>query len=202
MSATLPALVLASASRSRAAVLAHAGVPFVQDAAAVDEDAVKARQRGEGASARQCALALAELKALAVSPRHPGALVLGCDQMLDCDGRWFDKPKDIAAARAQLADLRGRTHVLVNGMVLVRDGRAQWSHADAATLRMRAFSDAFLDGYLGTVGEAALHAVGAYQLEGRGAQLFERIDGDFFSILGLPLLPLLAVLREHGLLQT
>ena len=132
--------------------------------------------------------------------RHPGALVIGADQMLDCEGVWFDKPTGRDGAREQLKALRGRTHRLVSCAVIVRDGERIWHQIDRARLTMRNFSDAFLDEYLDSAGDDVLHSVGAYQLEGLGAQLFHRVDGDFFTILGLPLLPVLGFLRVHGVI--
>lgn len=193
-----PVLVLASGSRTRAAMLEQAGVTAILDRPLVDEDEVKAAGRAEGVSADIVAEALAELKAQRITRRHPGALVVGADQMLECEGRWFDKPADRAAARAQLLDLRGKTHRLVSCAVVVRDGERMWHKIDSARLTMRTFSEAFLDDYLTRVGDDVLHSVGAYQLEGLGAQLFHRVEGDFFTILGLPLLPLLGFLRVHG----
>ncbi len=193
-----PVLVLASGSRTRAAMLEQAGVSAILDKPLVDEDEVKAAGRAEGVPADAVAEALAELKAQRIARRHPGALVVGADQMLECEGHWFDKPADRAAARAQLLDLRGRTHRLVSCAVVVRDGERMWHKVDSARLTMRNFSEAFLDDYLDRVGDEVLHSVGAYQLEGLGAQLFQRVEGDFFTILGLPLLPLLGFLRVHG----
>ncbi|CAO3352656.1 Maf family protein [Azospirillum melinis] len=193
-----PKLVLASGSRTRAAMLEQAGVPAILDRPLVDEDEVKAAGRAEGVPADAVAEALAELKAQRITRRHPGALVVGADQMLECEGRWFDKPADRAGARAQLLDLRGKTHQLVSCAVVVRDGERMWHKTDSARLTMRNFSEAFLDDYLDRVGDDVLHSVGAYQLEGLGAQLFHRVEGDFFTILGLPLLPLLGFLRVHG----
>jgi len=195
-------LILASASKSRAAVLAAAGVAFSQIPADVDEASVKTEMQARGQTAAACAAKLAEMKALAVSARHPSAYVIGCDQMLGCDGRWFDKPADMSAAREQLRALRGRTHMLFNGMVVTRADKTVWRTADQAELTMRDFSDDFLDAYLAQVGGQVLWSVGGYQLEGPGAQLFSAVRGDFFSILGLPLLPLLAFLRDHGLIKT
>lgn len=193
-----PLLVLASGSRTRAAMLEQAGVSAVLDKPLIDEDEVKAAGRAEGVPAEAVAEALAELKAQRITRRHPGALVVGADQMLECEGRWFDKPADRAAARAQLLDLRGKTHRLVSCAVVVRDGERIWHKVDSARLTMRNFSESFLDDYLDRVGDDVLHSVGAYQLEGLGAQLFQRVEGDFFTILGLPLLPLLGFLRVHG----
>ena len=182
----------------RAAMLEQAGVTAILDKPLVDEDEVKAAGRAEGVSADIVAEALAELKAQRITRRHPGALVVGADQMLECEGRWFDKPADRAAARAQLLDLRGKTHRLVSCAVVVRNGERMWHQIDSARLTMRNFSEAFLDDYLDRVSDDVLHSVGAYQLEGLGAQLFHRVEGDFFTILGLPLLPLLGFLRVHG----
>ena len=195
---TAPKLVLASGSRTRAAMLEQAGMTAILDKPLVDEDEVKAAGRAEGVSADIVAEALAALKAQRITRRHPGALVVGADQMLECEGRWFDKPADRAAARAQLLDLRGKTHRLVSCAVVVRDGERMWHQIDSARLTMRNFSEAFLDDYLDRVGDDVLHSVGTYQLEGLGAQLFHRVEGDFFTILGLPLLPLLGFLRVHG----
>lgn len=193
-----PLLVLASGSRTRAAMLEQAGVSAILDKPLVDEDEVKAAGRAEGVPADAVAEALAELKAQRITRRHPSALVVGADQMLECEGRWFDKPADRAAARAQLLDLRGKTHRLVSCAVVVRDGERMWHKVDSARLTMRNFTEDFLDDYLDRVGDDVVHSVGAYQLEGLGAQLFQRVEGDFFTILGLPLLPLLGFLRVHG----
>lgn len=194
----VPPLILASASPTRAKLLAAAGVRIVQEGAAVDEAQVKAALRGEGASAVQAAEALAELKALKVARHHPGALVIGCDQMLECEGRWFDKPGSRAAAREQLLALSGRSHKLVTAAVVVRDGQRLWHHVATATMTMRPFGENFVEIYLDAAGDAVHSSVGAYQLEGLGAQLFSRVSGDYFGILGLPLLPLLDFLRSHG----
>lgn len=193
-------LVLASASRVRLHLLASAGVDVIADAATVDEDEVKRALKAEGADTARAAETLAELKALRISARRPGSYVLGADQMLVCEGAWFDKPPDLPAARSQLLSLKGRMHELVCGAVIVRDGVRVWHTVDRARLTMRDFSDAFLEDYLSSVGEDALRSVGGYQLEGRGAQLFARVDGDFFTVLGLPLLPVLGYLRQAGLL--
>ncbi|MFI4987527.1 MAG: Maf family protein [Alphaproteobacteria bacterium] len=192
------AVVLASASRTRAALLRNAGVACLAEAAGIDEEELKHSLRAAGASAAEAAETLAELKAMKLSRRHGGTLVIGADQMLACDDSWFDKPADLAAARTQLIALRGREHELVSAVVVVRDGTRLWHHVDKARLAMRSFSDVFLESYLAAAGEAACRSVGAYQLEGLGVQLFERIEGDYFTILGLPLLPLLAFLRNHG----
>jgi septum formation protein len=193
-------VILASASRVRAGMLQAAGVSIEVVPARVDESELKIALKGRGADPADVAIALAELKALQVSRSHPGRLVLGADQMLDCDGAWFDKPESTEAARDQLKRLRRREHRLTSAAVLARDGARIWHHAASARLTMRGFTDTFLDLYLEEAGEAVLGSVGAYQLEGLGAQMFERIEGDYFVILGLPLLPVLDILRERNML--
>lgn len=195
------AVVLASASKSRASLLTAAGVAFDVVPAHADEDAVKAALRAEGADARQCAETLAEIKAVQISQRLPEALVIGADQMLECDGIWFDKPKDLNGARAHLTAMRGKTHTLPTAVAVVLGGAVIWHHSASPRLTMRDFSDAFIEHYLANTGERILSSVGAYQLEGWGVQLFENIDGDFSTILGLPLLPLLRFLREHQVIM-
>lgn len=199
---TTAPIVLASASPTRAGLLRAAGISVVIDAAAIDEAEVKASLRAASAEPGAIAQTLAELKAQRVSRRHAGSLVIGADQILECDGVLFDKPADPATARIQLLALRGRAHRLVSAVVLVRDGQRLWHHVDRADLKMRDFSTSFLDRYLESADQAALSSVGAYQLEGIGAQLFAAVDGDYFTILGLPLLPLLDILREQGVLPS
>lgn len=193
-----PTFVLASGSAIRAELLRRAGLEPMVAPAAVDEDEVKTSLKATQATAEAAAETLAELKAKRVSPRYPEALVLGCDQLLECEGRWFDKPADRAAAQAQLLALSGREHRLVSAAVIIRGGQRVWQEVDVARLTMRALSPEFIDLYLDRAGAAVLGSVGAYQLEGLGVQLFSRIEGDYFTILGLPLLPLLAYLRRHG----
>lgn len=195
-------LILASGSAVRHRLLAEAGVAHSVEAADIDEAAVKARLRAVGGVAADAAKALAEAKARAVAVRHPQAWVLGCDQMLDFDGAWFDKARDLAELRQQLARLRGRRHELVSALCLVRGGGPAWVAARAARLTMREFSDEFLEAYLKIVGREALQAVGGYSIEGRGAQLFARVEGDLFTVMGLPLMPLLARLRRIGILPS
>ena len=195
-----PPLILASASRTRLELLERAGVAVTAEPAAVDETELKVVFQAEGASAEACAEALAELKAMRISARHPTALVIGADQMLDCNGTWFDKPPDLDLARAHLQALSGKSHRLVTAAVAVRDSERLWHTIMAAKLTMRRLSDGFIDDYLQRIGPAALSSVGAYQLEGLGAQLFERVEGDFFTVLGLPLLPLLSFLRGQGVI--
>jgi len=194
----MTALVLASASTSRARLLRHAGVPFEVHPAHVDEDSVKESMLADGAQGRAIADALAELKARRVSNVRPDALVLGADQVLICDGELFSKAETIEDAAAQLRSLRGKPHLLVTAAALAKDGAAIWRHADISTLWMRDFSDAFLETYLAAESDDLLGSVGCYRLEATGVQLFERIEGDYFSILGLPLVPLLAALQQHG----
>jgi len=193
-------LILASASAVRASLLRQAGLDFHVRDSRVDEDAVKKSFAGstDDGDTDALALRLAEEKALAVSRAEPGALVIGADQIRSCETRRFDKPRDMIEARANLLFLRGRTHTLHSAVVLALDGDVVWGHSARADLAMRDFSDGFLDWYLKTLGEKVKTSVGCYQLEGPGIQLFERIEGDYFTILGLPLLPLLAELRERG----
>lgn len=195
-------LVLASASEIRARVLKNAGVGFDIYPAHVDEDTVKESLLAAKAPLRDVADALAELKAVRVSAGRPGALVLGADQVLAFDGELVSKCASLDEARALLRRLRGRTHQLISALVLAKSGSAIWRNVETATLKMRDFSDGFLDDYLAGEGEDLLKGVGCYRLEGRGAQLFERVEGDYFTVLGLPLQPLLAALRQHGIVAT
>lgn len=191
-------LILASASAARAALLKGAGLEFRACPADLDERRI--RDRGLAAGYRPCRIArdLAIAKAHAVAGSIPGALVLGSDQVLFHGSRLVSKPSDRAEARAQLLQLRGATHRLISAAALVRDGTLCWDHSQSVEMTMRDFSDAFLDDYLDRVGDSVLAAVGAYHLEGLGAQLFTRIDGDYFTVLGLPLLAVLQALRDIG----
>ncbi len=190
-------LILASRSAARRAMLSAAGLSFEVVAPTLDEEAAKVELRSGGATPRDQALQLAERKALSVSGQHRG-LVIGADQMLAEGGRVFDKPASMEQAREQLRALSGHTHELLTAAAIAREGEIIWGALDASRLTMRSLSDAFIDDYLARAGDAATRSVGAYQLEGIGVQFFEHIDGDYFSILGLPLLPLLAFLREQG----
>jgi septum formation protein len=194
-------LVLASKSAARRAVLEGAGVPYEAATAGVDEDAVKTALLAQGAGPRDIADALAELKAVRVSMKRPDFIV-GADQTLEFEGGLYDKVETVAEARTRLLLLRGRPHKLHSAVVVARDGAPIWREVVTATLTMRDFSDAFLDDYLAVEGEAALGSVGCYRLEGPGAQLFSRIEGDYFAILGLPLMGLLDLLRRHGIVKT
>ena len=185
-------LTLASGSQVRAALMRGAGLEFDIAVSGVDEDAIKADHRG---TPDALALKLAEAKARAVAG---DGLVVGAAQILVCEGMLFDKPRDIDEARENLKKFRGRTHALVSGTVLLDDGAPVWSLSEQVSLTMRAFSDEFLEAYLLEAGEDVLKSVGCYQLEGPGVQLFEAVDGDYFAILGLPLVPLLGALRVRS----
>jgi nucleoside triphosphate pyrophosphatase len=191
-------LVLASKSEIRRALLADAGIPVEVSPADVDERGIE--ERAATRDAGEIALVLARAKAHAIAARLPGRLVLGADQTLALGERRFSKPSDRAAARDQLKALRGQTHELHTAVALARDGAIVFEHRELARLTMRAFSDGFLGSYLDAMGGAVMASVGGYQLEKAGVQLFERIDGDHFVILGLPLVALLAYLRRAGCL--
>ncbi len=190
-------LTLASTSVIRQQLLTNAGVEFEAIGANVDEDAIKDAMRGEGATPRAQADKLAEAKAVRVSQKR-GGLVLGCDQILAFGGQSFDKSNTLEEASERLKLLRGQTHSLECGVVIARDGVPIWRLVKSSHLTMRDFSDDFLAEYLSQHGQEALSSVGCYQFEGAGAQLFERVEGDYFAILGLPLLEVLAFLRLHG----
>ena len=195
-------LILASQSAGRRALLAHAGVPHDVMTAPLDEEAEKARLKAVGADPRALALGLAEAKAMATSAVCPGAIVLGCDQTLALDdGTMFDKARTLAEQADHLRQLSGRTHSLFAAIAAVRDGERLWRHVGEARMTMRPLSAAFIDDYLAHEGEGLLSGVGGYRVEGRGIQLFERIEGSHFNIIGLPLLPLLAFLREAGVVS-
>ncbi len=196
-------LILASQSAARRAMLAAAGVPHDAMAAGVDEDSVKTALVADGLNARSLADALAELKATKLSRRHPTDLVLGCDQTLSCDeGRLLDKPRSREDAADQLRSLRGTTHRLTSAAVICEGGVPVWRHIDVAKLTMRPFSDAFLAEYLDLEWPAIGGCVGGYRLEGLGVQLFARVEGSHFTVLGLPLLALLDYLRVRGMMAS
>ena len=194
-------LVLASASPFRRRMLEQAGLAFEVAAADVDEGAIKHALLRAGSKPAAIAQALAVAKAEAVSARRPEALTIGADQVLSLGGELLNKPASLAEARGQLLRLRGRSHHLLTAAALATGGKAVWQHVEGASLQMRAFSDACLATYLRRMGDRVLATVGAYEIEGLGAQLFERIEGDTFTIIGLPLLPLLAELRSRGAIE-
>lgn len=193
-------LVLASRSAARIAMLRSAGVEFSTEAADIDEAGITAQHLCDGGDPKDVAGLLAQAKAQAISRERPDPLVLGSDQTLTHRDRLLDKASTRDQARAVLCELRGETHHLRSAACLVRDGQVVWSAVREATLTMRPFSDGFLDGYLDNVGDAILGSVGCYHLEGLGAQLFERVEGDYFTVLGMPLLDLLGALRDQGIL--
>ena len=192
--------ILASASPTRREILSAAGVPFEIKLPDVDEDRIRDGLLDTGAAAGAIATALAEQKAMDVSARAENALVLGADQLLVCDGELFSKAENLTEARESLKRFRGRRHELISAMALVRDETTEWLHLESAELWVRDFSDAFLDAYLEQEGAEILGSVGCYRIEGGGAQLFEKIIGDQFTIRGLPLFPLLGALRARGIM--
>jgi nucleoside triphosphate pyrophosphatase len=191
-------LVLASTSPFRATILRHAGLEFHTDAAAIDERSVEAPLLQADATPADIAEVLAEAKAADVSARHAGALVLGCDQTLSLEGELFHKPANLEEARRHLLRFSGTSHELCSALALVKNGATVWRHSSVAYMHVRPLSPQFIGRYLSRAGEDVLKSVGAYQYEGLGIQLFERIDGDYFTIIGLPILPLLQKLREWG----
>lgn len=191
-------IILASGSPYRRKLLESAGIKFTVVKPELDERAVEAPLAGTGVTPAEVALILAEAKATAVSEARPDALVIGSDQTLSLDDELFHKPADMDAARRHLLKLSGRTHHLNSAVALVRGGEIVWHHVSVARMTMRELDPGFIGRHLAEVGDVALTSVGAYQVEGRGIQLFEAIDGDYFTIVGLPLLPLLAALRELG----
>lgn len=194
-------LILASGSATRLEMLRQAGVSVSVERPNVDESAAIESLTAERARPRDIADFLAELKSVRVSARHPGAMVIGADQVLSLGSRVFQKPSSRAEARDHLLALRGQTHTLSSAVCVSRDSNVIWREVREARLAMRDFSDPFVDGYLQQAGEEILGSVGAYQVEKLGIQLFSRIDGDHFTILGLPLIPLLEFLRTHGILN-
>ena len=195
-------VILASSSQIRLQILKNAGIDVVAQPANVDEVMVKQALQAEEAPAIETATVLAEMKAVKISTAYPDQLVIGADQILDLNGTWFDKPADLAAARQNLLELRGKSHRLATACVVAKGGQRIWHYAETPQLTMRDFSEDFLEHYVQTAGDRLLTSVGAYQLESAGVQLFRQVDGNYFSILGLPLLPLMDFLRTHKVIQT
>lgn len=189
-------IFLASTSVTRQSMLHNAGLAFTAARPDVDERALVAANPQW--QPRETALKLAEAKAMDVSCHHAGAFIIGADQVLSLGEKIYGKPRDRAHCREQLRELRGRTHSLISAVVLVRSGKAVWSHVAESQLTMRNYSDEFLEAYLDVIGDDCVTSVGGYKIEGRGVQLFSTVSGDHFTILGLPLLPLLEKLREAG----
>ena len=194
-------LILASKSKSRQDLLDAAGVKFESIPSGIDEEAIRTEMRAAGQNSKQTSLKLATEKAMAVSEKYPKAFVIGADQILDMKGEWFSKPADLSMAHKNLKKLRDKTHLLVNGTAVVKNGKLIWFDNSVVKVTMRDFSDNFLDDYLAEAGEEVCYSVGAYYMEDLGAQLVKSFEGDYFSILGLPLLPLLECLRQCGELK-
>lgn len=195
-------LILASGSAARAALLRQAGLEPELKPVAVDEEEVRLSCRAEGMDASDTAEALAWMKARRAGRNAPDALVIGADQMLEVEGEWLDKPGDPVRLREQLLRLRGRTHTLHSAAVVTHGEERVWHTVTRARLTMRAFSDSFLDAYVASEGGEVCGSVGGYHLEGAGVRLFDGIEGDYFTILGLPLLPLLGFLRQRGVMES
>jgi septum formation protein len=197
-------IILASGSRSRRQLMEAAGIAFSAVPAEIDEAAIRDALRADNQDIDPADIAelLAEAKAIEVGNRHPDALVIGADQVLALAGRLYEKPADLERARDNLLELRGKTHQLHSAVTLAQRGEVVWRHLDTAHMTMRAFTPAFLGSYLACAGEKVCQSVGAYQLEGLGIQLFEKVEGDYFTILGLPMLPLLAELRRRGVIAS
>lgn len=194
-------IILASASEIRAQMLRNAGVSFTVETARIDEGGLKAALLAEGAKARDIADHLAEMKARRISRKFPDALVIGSDQVLEFDGRLMSKAKSSTELRAQLQSFRGNMHHLFSAAIVVQNGQPKWRQVRQTRLYMRSFSDNYLDAYLARQGDDLLHCVGGYKLEGEGVRLFSKIEGDYFNVLGMPLLDLLNHLATIGAIQ-
>ena len=194
-------IVLASGSEIRAKLLRQAGIEFDQDVPRLDEDSIKAGLRAEGAPPRDIADALAEAKARKISARHPGCMVIGCDQVLDFQGQLLSKPKTSEEALSQLSEMRGHRHMLLSAAVIYRDGEPLWRHVGQVRLLMRKASDDYLQDYVARNWESIRHAVGAYKLEEEGVRLFASIEGSYFNVLGLPLTELINYLGLQGVID-
>ena len=194
-------IILASKSIARRRILGNAGVTFRWLDANIDESYIKERALNNTQSPELISLELAEAKAKFIADRHPDSIIIGCDQLLCLDGKIYDKPTNLNEAVSHLHAFRSRTHKLIAGVVIIKGGDLIWSHVDEANMEVRDLSDNFIDSYIMSEGENLMSSVGAYRLEGLGAQIFKRIDGDYFTILGLPLLPLLEELRNQGVLD-
>lgn len=197
-----PPIVLASSSETRLRLLRASGLPVSAQSARIDEETIRTALEAEGASPRDIADTLAEMKARKIGEKTPGAIVIGCDQVLDFKGRAWGKAPTVDAARQQLRSLRGQTHRLLSAMVLYHEGQPQWRHIGEARLTMRNFSDDWLEGYLSRNWESLRHSAGGYLLESEGVRLFAAVEGDYFTVLGLPLLPLLGYLGDRGFIST
>lgn len=195
-------LLLASTSAIRLTLLQNAGLAVTAHPARIDEDTVRQSLQAEGATPQDVADALAEMKAVKLADRHPEGLILGCDQVLEANRQIFSKPATLDEARDQLLTLRGKTHRLLSAAVLYDQGQPIWRHVGIARLTMREFSDGYLTSYLDRNWPAIRHSVGGYMLEAEGLRLFDKIDGDYFTILGLPLLPLLSYLGLRGFIAS
>ena len=194
-------IVLASGSGIRAQLLRNAGVPFSIEVARVDEEPLKSALLADGAKPRDIADALAEAKARCISTRHPGVLVIGCDQLLEFEARLMSKPESPDMALTQLRNLRGRRHRLLSAAVVCRDGQPLWRHVGEVRLHMRAVTDGYLEGYVVRNWDSIRHAVGAYKLEEEGVRLFSAVEGDYFHVLGMPLLELLGFLMQQRVIE-
>ena len=195
-----PAIILASGSQVRLSLLQAAGLILTARPARMDEDTIRQSLVAEGVSPRDQSDILAEMKGQKLAASHPDALVIGCDQILDFKGQVFGKPASVAQAREQLCTLRGQTHMLHSAAVAFEQGRPVWRHISTVRLQMRDFSDAYLDAYLHRNADHVLQSCGAYQLESEGVRLFDKIDGDYFAVLGLPMIPLLTWMGQKGLI--